>query len=109
MAIPKVFEMEFLKTGDFNVGDIFKIISEFKSEAPKFKSFLVGTVELADGEKRLLSLNKTSYRQIAEKLGNDTILWVTKYIKYDGQKKMGAMMGHSFVASVDNAGNSLPF
>lgn len=100
MAIPKIFDIEFLdiKKDNMQAGDVYLVDSEFDKN-PKFpKNFLVGTIKMKDDTKRLLSLNKTSYSKISEIYGPDTKGWIGKTIVFRGLVKMGGMEGKLFDA-----------
>lgn len=90
MAIPKVFDVEFINyaADGIEVGFEVEITEEF-TQRPQFKSFLVGTIALPDGTKKLLSLNKTSYFLIRPIYGKDTADWVGKMLVYDGVQECG--------------------
>lgn len=99
MAIIRIYDVEFLDvTKDVKPGDVMMVWDEFNKNAKFPQSFLVGTVLLKNEEKRLLSLNKTSYVTISEVYGKDTKDWINKSIVYKGMKKMGAMQGKLFDA-----------
>ena len=91
MAVPKMFEKSFIDFTEVKVGDEVVIKTEFANN-PKFKSFLIGDVDYK-GKTCMLSLNKTSYAEIAPKLSKDTINWIGKELVYMGEQKMGNMMG----------------
>jgi hypothetical protein len=99
VATPKMYEMGFVDYvgGEVKPGDTVIINTEFDKNN-KFKSFLVGEIVLASGEKRLMSLNKTSYINIASVYGKDTKTWLTKRIQYRGEEKIKSMLGRVWVA-----------
>lgn len=94
---PKIYDVNFLKEEELNVGDELLLLDELQANT-KFKSFLVGTAQLPNGEKRLLSLNKSSYLLISNVFGEDTINWINYKVRYCGIKKMGNMQGKLFEA-----------
>lgn len=99
MAIPKIYDVDFIDWAvDVKTGDTLTIANEFTDMKPKFKAFMTGEVILVNGDKRLLGLNKTSYINISSVHGKDTATWIGKKIKFNGEKKMGAMNGREFVA-----------
>ena len=98
--IPKRYEKMFFSPDDYKVGMLAKVVDEFKDgtlnddgSPAKFAAFLRGEVELEGGEKRLLSLNRTSYDEISKDLGRDTSKWVGKFITFRGEQKCGKMLG----------------
>lgn len=86
---PTGTRVEFLKEEEHKMGMEVMIMDEFKSDE-KFKSFLVGKIQLLDGSERLLGLNQTSYYNISKNqaFGPDTNFWVGLKIKYIGKKKL---------------------
>lgn len=87
------------REGEIKQGEIVKITSIFTApDNPKLKSFLLGEIELSNGEKRALGLNMTSYFEIAKSYGENTDDWLNKTIVYCGFKKLKKGNGHLWVA-----------
>lgn len=80
---------EFLRENEHKIGMEVLILDEFKNDA-RFKSFLVGKVQLDDDSERLLGLNQTSYYRISKNdaFGADTKFWNGKKIRYLGKQKL---------------------
>jgi hypothetical protein len=91
MAVPKMYDIEFIKKTMLTKGDKVDIIEEFAPN-PKFKSFLVGKIEY-NGENYLLDVNKTSYKLISQTYGEDTSDWVGKKLVFMGEQQLGNMKG----------------
>ncbi len=89
---------EFLTYGtDVKAGDKVRIISEFKPH-DKFKSPLVGEVQLENGEERLLGINWNTIYLLKKAFGQDSMDWIDQTILYKGmipiKGKMGMVQGH---------------
>jgi len=98
--IPKRYDKETLKSTDLQVGDLLTIKDEFKPAQeinPKFLGFLMGTIQLPNGEVKWLTVSKSNYTQISKILGEETSKWIGKKIKYEGLKMFKSMQGKSFI------------
>ena len=76
---------DFFKNTDVKVGDVVKFItapdtievdfSQAKDNSA-LKKVTQGTVELMDGRKKIITLNKTSLKALIAKWGNNSDAWV---------------------------------
>ena len=84
--------VEFLKYEvDLKAGDIVRIVSEFTPN-DKFKSPVVGTIQLENGEERLLGLNWTSIYLLKKCFGQDSMDWIDQRMIYKGKIPTGGKM-----------------
>lgn len=85
------------KVGEVQKGDKVLVIDEFKEpKSAKIKSFIVGTVELANGKQRTLGLALNGYLEVAKYYGKDTTDWINKFLVYSGLISNKNSSGESF-------------
>jgi len=79
----------FLKVEDVKAGDLIKIKSEGDKVESKFKDEETGEVkyqinfdvELSDGRNKVMSINKTSLKNLGDKYGYESKDWIGKLAK----------------------------
>jgi hypothetical protein len=87
--------------GEICEGDAVTIITELSPpENPKIKSFLIGEIEIVNGDRRTIGLNMTSYYNVSKAYGNDTKLWIGKEIVFCGFKTLGKGNGFLWSAQI---------
>jgi len=81
---------------DVKEGETITILEELHPpETEKINSWLIGKVQLDNGEIRTLGLNMSSYFTISKVYGEDTKDWIGKDLVFCGFKKLGK--GHGYL------------
>lgn len=91
MDLKKWMASDFLTAEDVKKDQLVEIVGEAKTVLKNFegeeREALEIPVKLADGSKKIYSANRTSARNLAEKWGVETLVWVGHSIKFSVAKQ----------------------